>query len=86
MFCIVYSDIFQALSFYDRAASFVYGLRFDVATISLFLGVFIMILFLPYPKKSTFIKVCAVCLSIFAFVMILMLSADFFIFLKLSAI
>ncbi|MDR3071565.1 MAG: hypothetical protein LBU29_03140 [Endomicrobium sp.] len=80
MFCIVYADTFQALSFWDKVESFIYGLRFDVSAISLFLGVFIMILFLPYPKKSMFIKICVVCLSISAFLMLLMLSADFFYF------
>jgi phosphoglycerol transferase MdoB-like AlkP superfamily enzyme len=80
LFCIVYADAFAGLSFWDKAISFVYGLRFDISSISMFLGCFIIILFLPFFKKQSFIKVCVAMMCISMLTMLLALSADFFYF------
>jgi phosphoglycerol transferase MdoB-like AlkP superfamily enzyme len=80
LLCFSYPSIFSELSFLDKLLSFAEGLRFDIATLSLFLGGFIILLFLPYPKSSRFIKLCATCLSISSFAMLIILSADFFYF------
>jgi hypothetical protein len=80
LFCVVYAEAFARLSFLDKAISFVYGLRFDLAMISLFLGCFIIILFLPVSKKQIFIKVCTTMMCVSIVVMLLALSADFFYF------
>ncbi|MDR1474384.1 MAG: sulfatase-like hydrolase/transferase [Endomicrobium sp.] len=80
LLCFSYPSIFSELSFLDKLLSFAQGLRFDIATLSLFLGGFIILLFSPYPKSSWFIKLCITCLSISSFVMLIILSADFFYF------
>ncbi|MDR1087474.1 MAG: sulfatase-like hydrolase/transferase, partial [Endomicrobium sp.] len=80
MFCIVYADAFAGLSFWDKAISFVYGLRFDVSSISMFLGCFIIILFLPFFKKQSFIKICVAMMCVSMLIMMLALSTDFFYF------
>lgn len=80
LFCIVYADVFAGLSFWDKAISLVYGLRFDVSSISMFLGCFIIILFLPFFKKQSFIKVCVAMMCVSMLMMMLALSADFFYF------
>ncbi|MDR2351471.1 MAG: sulfatase-like hydrolase/transferase, partial [Endomicrobium sp.] len=80
LFCVVYADAFAGLSFLDKAVSFVYGLRFDLAMISLFLGGFIIILFLPISKKQIFIKICATMMCVSMLTMLLGLTADFFYF------
>jgi hypothetical protein len=77
---VSYPSIFSGLSFWDKAISFVYGLRFDIAMISLFLGCFIIILFFPFSKKQIFIKVCATMMCVSTLIMLLGLSADLFYF------
>jgi phosphoglycerol transferase MdoB-like AlkP superfamily enzyme len=80
LFCIVYADAFAGLSFWDKAISFVHGLRFDVSGISVLLGCFIIILFLPFSKKQSFIKICVAMMCVSMLTMLLALSADFFYF------
>jgi phosphoglycerol transferase MdoB-like AlkP superfamily enzyme len=80
LFCIVYADAFAGLSFWDKAISFVYGLRFDISSISIFLGCFIIILFFPFFKKQYFIKICVAMMCISMLTMLLALSVDFFYF------
>jgi phosphoglycerol transferase MdoB-like AlkP superfamily enzyme len=80
LFCVVYAEAFAGLSFLDKAISFVYGLRFDLAMISLFLGFFIIILFLPVSKNQIFIKVCTTMMCVSMVAVLLILSTDFFYF------
>ncbi|MDR3256057.1 MAG: hypothetical protein LBT18_00105 [Endomicrobium sp.] len=84
LFCIVYADVFAGLSFWDKAISFIYGLCFDVSSISMFLGCFIIILFLPFSKKQSFIKACAAMMCVSMLAMLLALSADFFYFTEVK--
>ncbi|MDR2425876.1 MAG: sulfatase-like hydrolase/transferase [Endomicrobium sp.] len=80
LICIVYCDVFASLSAYDKAISFLYGLRFDLSIINLLLGGFIILLFFPYRANMAFIKVCAALMSFSYLIMLLALSADFFYF------
>jgi hypothetical protein len=45
---VSYPSMFSELSFWDKAVSFLYGLRFDIATLCMFQGPFIILLFLPF--------------------------------------
>jgi phosphoglycerol transferase MdoB-like AlkP superfamily enzyme len=81
LFCIVYADAFVELSFWDKAISFAYGLRFDVSAISTLLGVFIILFFVPLVYKSAkFLKFCVLLMSLSIIIIILILCADFFFF------
>ncbi|MDR1195778.1 MAG: hypothetical protein LBL00_04785, partial [Endomicrobium sp.] len=80
LICVAYSDVFASLLTYDKAISFLYGLRFDASIISLLLGGFIILMFLPYSTTRTFMKVCVALMSLSYVIALLMLSADFFYF------
>ena len=84
LICIVYSDVFSALTLADKAASFLYGLRFDLAMASMLLGGFIILMFLPYPKHSIFIKICVTLMAITFLLSLLLLGADFFYFREVN--
>jgi hypothetical protein len=65
----------------DTIILFICGLRFDMSVISMFLGIFIIFLFVPFAQKSAkFFKFCALFMTISVAVMILILSVVFFYF------
>jgi len=80
LICITYSDVFAALTFADKAISFLYGLRFDLAAISMLIGGFIILMFLPYPDSKKFLKFCAALILVSFLLTVILLSADFFYF------
>jgi len=80
LICVVYSDVFSALTFTNKVMSFLYGLRFDLAMTSILLGGFIILMFLPYPKSAVFIKACIILMGISFLFALILLSADFFYF------
>ncbi|MDR0823209.1 MAG: LTA synthase family protein [Endomicrobium sp.] len=77
---IVYPDIFASLSLQDKFISFLYGAQFDMAIISILLGGFIGLMFLPYPKSPKLIKFCVITMSIVVLITLILLSADFVYF------
>jgi phosphoglycerol transferase MdoB-like AlkP superfamily enzyme len=90
LICISYPSMFSDLSFSDKAISFIYGLRFDIATLCIFQGAFIILLFLPlgggggWRQNRNIIVISSILLSLVSFLMILMLSADFFYYPQVS--
>jgi phosphoglycerol transferase MdoB-like AlkP superfamily enzyme len=81
---VSYPSMFSELSFWDKAVSFLYGLRFDIATLCMFQGPFIILLFLPFGGGKIEILISSILLSLVSFLMILMLSADFFYYEQVS--
>jgi Phosphoglycerol transferase and related proteins, alkaline phosphatase superfamily len=74
-----YYEVFSMLSLKDIIFSFVYGFRFDLSMISIFLGFFIFILFIPINSKK-YIRICFLCLLFFVTIIALILCGDFFYF------
>lgn len=81
LFYTVYHDVFLSISPSDVVFSFIYGLRFDISVISMFLGFLIILLFIPFVQKSTkFLKICVLLMTFSITVLMLILSGDFFYF------
>ncbi|MDR1195373.1 MAG: LTA synthase family protein [Endomicrobium sp.] len=78
-FYFSYPDVFGKLPFSELAFTFLYGARFDISTISLYLGIFAVLLFLPV-KTPKYIKTVAVIMAFSSAVLIIMLASDFFYF------
>jgi len=78
-----YYETFSSLSFSEVLFSFAYGIRFDLAVISIFLGFFVFILFMPVSSKK-YIKTCFICMLFSVTVMALILCGDFFYFAEVK--
>jgi phosphoglycerol transferase MdoB-like AlkP superfamily enzyme len=85
LFYTVYHDVFLSVSPSDVVFSFIYGLRFDISVISMFLGFLTILLFIPFVQKSTkFLKICVLLMTFSITVLMLLLSGDFFYFPEVS--
>jgi len=84
-FCIAYPEVFSSLSLTETIWSFLYGIRFDAATIGLFLGYFIVLIFASVGKKQKLlIKIFTSFLIISSFLIILLALGDFFFFIQVK--
>ncbi|MDR0822655.1 MAG: sulfatase-like hydrolase/transferase, partial [Endomicrobium sp.] len=81
LFCAVYPDAFVSLSFVEKLKAFVFGLRFDINVIAVFVGYFIAAMFLPIAaKQKLLIKIFTVLMSVSTLIILLLLCGDFFYF------
>jgi hypothetical protein len=83
LFCIEYGAFFAEIGFAEKIKYFIFGMRFDMASIGIFLGYFIVLMFLPVGAgQKIIIKILVLCMTVSVFCQTLLLFGDFFYFIE----